>query len=128
MSRIGRAIVRGLGSGRHGGRGAAHTRDFCRDYSCPSEPTIKWARTAQERKGFTAAEIAHVQAVVDAVDRGDVSHFLIDSGAPKHMCKDTALFINLIPTTAVVVVGDGTSPQISLKGSVNLHPACGVKA
>ena len=58
--------------------------------------------------GYTAEEIAGAREIINAVTRGDVSKFLVDSSASKHMSKDLELFTNLISVQAVVVLGDST--------------------
>ena len=117
--------------GRNFGRGGAHTnggRDSGRAWDQPesSTPASDWALAAQERSGYTAAELAKARAIIEACERGDISRFLVDSGSSKHMCKDEQLFTTLVSTMAVVVLGDGAMLRVTEKGTVNLPTACGV--
>lgn len=116
---VGRTFSRG---GARGGRGSGRTRVQPES----SAPVSDWALAAQERTGYTAAEIANARTIIDACERGDISRFLVDSGSSKHMCKDKQLFITLVPTMVVVVLGDGATLRVTEKGTVHLPTACGV--
>ena len=72
---------------------------------------------ANERIGYTAAENVNARKVINAVDSGDVSLFLVDSGASERVCKDIAMFFELFPMMAVVVLGDG----VVLRGDQKVH-------
>ena len=94
----------GCGRGRGSSRGAGRSY-IPRPLDLPADD---WALAAQERSGYTAEEIAGARAFIDAVTRGDISQFLVDSSASKHMCKDKELFTTMTPTKAVVL-GDGST-------------------
>ena len=81
---------------------------------------------AQERSGYTSEEIAAAREIIDAMNRGEVSKFLVDSGASKHMCKDVVLFTNLRPHLYFIVLGDGTKLRSEHKGDIDPPTACGI--
>ena len=109
----------GAGRGRGGGRSYVPRPP---DLPSPDD----WALAAQESSGYTPEEISAARAIIDAVNKGDVSTFLVDSGASKYMCKDASLFTNFRHFVSVIVLGDGTKIHEDRIGDVNLPTACGI--